>query len=34
VDTVVVVHDSGRFWDERYRTEEAVPERGPADFLV
>jgi len=26
--------DSERFWDERYRTEEAVPERGPADFLV
>ena len=26
--------DSERFWDERYRTEEAVPERGPAAFLV
>jgi len=26
--------DSERFWDERYRNEEAVPERGPADFLV
>jgi SAM-dependent methyltransferase len=29
-----VVNDSKRFWDDRYRTEEAVPERGPADFLV
>jgi len=29
-----VVKDSERFWDERYRTEEAVPERGPAEFLV
>ena len=28
------MNDSERFWDERYRTEEAVPERGPADFLV
>jgi len=28
------VNDSERFWDERYRTEEAVPERGPAEFLV
>ena len=26
--------DSERFWDERYRSEEAAPERGPADFLV
>ncbi len=26
--------DSERFWDERYRKEEAVPERGPAAFLV
>ncbi len=26
--------DSERFWDERYRTEEAVPERGPAAFLT
>ena len=26
--------DSERFWDERYRNQEAVPERGPADFLV
>ncbi len=26
--------DSERFWDERYRREEAVPERGPAAFLV
>jgi len=29
-----MVNDSERFWDERYRTEEAVPERGPAGFLV
>jgi SAM-dependent methyltransferase len=28
------MNDSERFWDERYRSEEAVPERGPADFLV
>jgi len=28
------MNDSERFWDARYRTEEAVPERGPADFLV
>lgn len=28
------MQDSERFWDERYRGEEAVPERGPADFLV
>ena len=28
------MQDSERFWDERYRDEEAVPERGPADFLV
>ncbi len=26
--------DVARFWDERYRSEEAIPERGPADFLV
>ena len=26
--------DSERFWDERYRKEEAAPERGPAAFLV
>lgn len=26
--------DADRFWDERYRREEAVPERGPAAFLV
>ena len=26
--------DSERFWDERYAREEAVPERGAADFLV
>ena len=29
-----MAEDSERFWDERYRTEEAVPERGPAQFLV
>jgi len=29
-----VASDSERFWDERYRSEEAAPERGPADFLV
>src|SRR3990172_3343987 len=29
-----MVNDSERFWDERYRTEEAVPERGAADFLI
>ena len=28
------MEDAERFWDERYRTEEAVPERGPAQFLV
>ncbi|MDO8615860.1 MAG: class I SAM-dependent methyltransferase, partial [Dehalococcoidia bacterium] len=28
------MNDSERFWDERYRSEEAAPERGPADFLV
>jgi SAM-dependent methyltransferase len=28
------VEDAERYWDERYRTEEAVPERGPASFLV
>ena len=26
--------DSELFWDERYRNEDAVPERGPAAFLV
>ncbi len=26
--------DVARFWDERYRTEEAVPERGASGFLV
>ncbi len=26
--------DSERFWDERYRKQEAAPERGPAAFLV
>ena len=26
--------DTARFWDERYRREEAVPERGPSAFLV
>jgi tellurite methyltransferase len=26
--------DPASFWDERYRTQEAVPERGPAGFLV
>ena len=26
--------DIAAFWDERYRTQEAVPERGPASFLV
>lgn len=26
--------DADHFWDERYRREEAVPERGPAAFLV
>ncbi len=29
-----MARDSERFWDERYRTDEAVPERGPAAFLV
>ena len=31
---LAVVNESERFWDERYRTGEAVPERGPAGFLV
>ena len=26
--------DAARFWDERYLSEEAIPERGPAAFLV
>src|SRR3990172_12729888 len=26
--------DTAGFWDERYRQEEAVPERGPSAFLV
>lgn len=26
--------DVARFWDEQYRSEEAIPERGPAGFLV
>ena len=26
--------DAERFWDERYRTDEAVPDRGPAAFLM
>lgn len=26
--------DVARFWDERYRAQEAIPERGPAPFLV
>lgn len=26
--------ETARFWDERYRREEAVPEQGPAPFLV
>jgi len=29
-----VERDSELFWDERYRNEDAVPERGPAAFLV
>ncbi len=29
-----VSEDVARFWDERYRSEESVPERGPAAFLV
>ncbi len=29
-----MAEDSERFWDERYRTEEAVPERGTSAFLV
>lgn len=29
-----MVDDPQTFWDERYRSEEAVPERGPASFLV
>ena len=29
-----MMNDSERFWDERYRSEEAAPERGPTDFLV
>ncbi len=33
-DTGDEMEDSERFWDERYRSEEAVPERGPAEFLV
>ncbi len=28
------MEDAATFWDERYRGEEAVPERGPATFLV
>ena len=28
------MEDAERFWDERYRQDEAVPERGPAAFLV
>ncbi len=28
------MEDAERFWDERYRKDEAVPERGPAPFLV
>ena len=32
--TTCMAEDSERFWDERYREEEAVPERGPAAFLV
>ncbi len=26
--------ETARFWDERYRREEAVPEQGPAGFLI
>ncbi len=26
--------DAAAFWDERYRSQEAIPERGPARFLV
>ena len=26
--------DTAAFWDERYRAQEAIPERGPAGFLV
>lgn len=29
-----MINDTAAFWDERYRTQEAVPERGPAAFLV
>src|SRR3990170_7335876 len=29
-----VSDDTAAFWDERYRAREAVPERGPAAFLV
>jgi len=29
-----VREDAERLWDERYRQEEAAPERGPASFLV
>ncbi len=34
MDTGDVREDAELFWDERYRSEEAVPERGPAAFLV
>lgn len=33
-DTWGMREDTARFWDERYRHEEAVPERGPSTFLV
>ncbi len=29
-----MTEDRARSWDERYRLEEAIPERGPATFLV
>jgi tellurite methyltransferase len=29
-----VKEDAERYWDDRYRQEEGVPERGPASFLV
>ncbi len=29
-----MAEDAARFWDERYRREEAEPERGPAAWLV
>lgn len=29
-----MTEETARFWNERYRQEEAVPERGPAPFLV